>query len=91
MPLSYWWLTPKGGLLASISSPTPQSDFSKRIPIDVSEPMRPEQDLPSFLCFVLFSFGFAVLGFELRAYTLSHSTSLFCVCYELFAQAGFEP
>jgi hypothetical protein len=38
------------------------------------------------------------LGFELRAYTLSHSTSPFfvmgffeIVSYKLFAQAGFEP
>jgi hypothetical protein len=40
-------------------------------------------------------FVFAVLGFELRAYNLSHSTSLFFVlgfCQrgcELFAWAGF--
>jgi hypothetical protein len=41
---------------------------------------------------------FAVLGFELRAYTSSHSTSPFFVMgffeigsYKLFAQAGFEP
>jgi hypothetical protein len=47
---------------------------------------------------------FAVLGFELRAYTFSHSTSPFIVCLfiflvmgifkigscELFAWAGFE-
>jgi hypothetical protein len=39
-----------------------------------------------------------VLGFELRAYTLSHSTSPFFVMgffkissHELLAQAGFEP
>jgi hypothetical protein len=41
---------------------------------------------------------FAVLGLELRAYTLSHSTSPFFVIgifeigsYKLFAQTGFEP
>jgi hypothetical protein len=41
---------------------------------------------------------FVVLGFELRAYTLSHSTSLIFVVgifeigsHKLFAQAGFEP
>jgi hypothetical protein len=40
---------------------------------------------------------FAVLGFELRAYTLSHSTSSFFIMgffeigsQKLFAQAGFE-
>jgi hypothetical protein len=39
-----------------------------------------------------------VLGLELRAYTLSHSTNLYFVkgffeigSRELFAQAGFEP
>jgi hypothetical protein len=32
---------------------------------------------PSEAFFVLFCFVFAVLGFELRVYTLSHSTSLF--------------
>jgi hypothetical protein len=41
-------------------------------------------------------FFFAVLGFELRAYTLSHSTSRFCDeffeigAHELFPRAGFE-
>jgi hypothetical protein len=47
------------------------------------------------LCFVLF---FALLGFELWAYTLSHFTSPFCDgiffkigTHELFAWAGFEP
>jgi hypothetical protein len=42
---------------------------------------------------------FAVLGFEHRAFTLSHSTSPFLCCFfffqigshELFAQTGFEP
>jgi hypothetical protein len=41
---------------------------------------------------------FVVLGFELRAYTLSHSTSLIFVVgifeigsHKLFAQDGFEP
>jgi hypothetical protein len=41
---------------------------------------------------------FAVLGFELRAFTLSHSTSPFSVMdffeigsHELFPWAGFEP
>jgi hypothetical protein len=45
-----------------------------------------------------FYFFFAVLGLELRAYTLSHSTTLFfCDRFfeigscELFARAGFEP
>jgi hypothetical protein len=45
--------------------------------------------------FILF---FAVLGFELRAYTLSHSTSpIFVKVFfkigscKLFAWAGFEP
>jgi hypothetical protein len=44
-----------------------------------------------------FFFSFVVLGFELRAYTLSHSTSPFLGwgffkigSHELFAQAGFE-
>jgi hypothetical protein len=43
-------------------------------------------------------FFFVVLGLELRAYTLSHSTSPFFVkgfieiwSCELFVQAGFEP
>jgi hypothetical protein len=47
---------------------------------------------------ISFSFFFAVVEFELRAYTLRHSTSpLFCDLFfetgshELFAQAGFEP
>jgi hypothetical protein len=50
----------------------------------------------------LFFFFFVVLGFELRAYTLSHYTStripFLCVMgffeivtLELFAQAGFPP
>jgi hypothetical protein len=50
----------------------------------------------SFLMF--FFFFFAVLGLELRAFTLSHSTSPIFVkgfsregFAELFAQAGFEP
>jgi hypothetical protein len=45
-----------------------------------------------------FFFFLAVLGLELRAYTLSHSTSPFLVMgffeigsHELFAWAGFEP
>jgi hypothetical protein len=45
-----------------------------------------------------FFFFFAVLGFELRAYTLSYSTSpIFVMAFfeigspELFAWAGFEP
>jgi hypothetical protein len=44
-----------------------------------------------------FFFFFTVLGFELRAYTSSHSTTPFFVkdffetgSHELFAQAGFE-
>jgi hypothetical protein len=44
------------------------------------------------------SFFFLLLGFELRAYTLSHSTSpIFVMGFfeigsrELFAQVGFEP
>jgi hypothetical protein len=50
--------------------------------------------LPALQFFIFFS----VLGFELRVYTLSHSTSHFFVVhffkigsFELFAQAGFEP
>jgi hypothetical protein len=50
-----------------------------------------------FLSFFLYYFlFFAVLGFELKAYTLSHSISPFCVKYfeigshKLFAWAGFE-
>jgi hypothetical protein len=45
-----------------------------------------------------FFFFFVVLGLELRAYALSHSTSPFFVMgvfeigsQELFAWAGFEP
>jgi hypothetical protein len=49
-----------------------------------------------FVCLVSFFF-FLALGFELRAYTLSHSTNPF-LCdeffeiwsHELFAQDGFE-
>jgi hypothetical protein len=47
--------------------------------------------------FLFFFFIFAVLAFELRAYTLSHSTSpIFVMGFfkigscELFAQAGFK-
>jgi hypothetical protein len=46
---------------------------------------------------LFFYYFFAVLELDLRAYTLSHSTSPFCEgffeigCLELFAQAGFEP
>jgi hypothetical protein len=41
-------------------------------------------------CSLLF-FIFAVLVFELRAYTLSHSTLFFKIgSHQLFAQAGFE-
>jgi hypothetical protein len=50
--------------------------------------------LPLFLLIIFFS----VLGLELRAFTLSHSTSpVFVIGFfeivpgELFAQAGFEP
>jgi hypothetical protein len=59
---------------------------------------RPCTGGPQCLNFV-FSF-FAVLEFELRTYTLTHSTSPFlCVCdgffeigsCKLFAQAGFKP
>jgi hypothetical protein len=54
---------------------------------------------PNRTCSVLLfsDFFFAVLGLELRAYTLSHSTSPFLWFFfdigscELFAQAGFEP
>jgi hypothetical protein len=48
--------------------------------------------------FLLHVFLFSVLGFELRTYTLSHSTSSFFVMgffeiesCELFAWAGLEP
>jgi hypothetical protein len=55
-----------------------------------------------FICkmemIITFWVFFPVLGFELRAYTLSHSTSPFFVLdvfkigsCKLFAQAGFEP
>jgi hypothetical protein len=43
------------------------------------------------------SLFFSILGLELRAYTLSYSTSPFCVNIfetgspKLFAQAGFKP
>jgi hypothetical protein len=54
--------------------------------------------LENCLILVNFPFYFTVLGFELRAYTLSHSTSLFFVMgfletgsQELFARAGFKP
>jgi hypothetical protein len=54
------------------------------------------QDTPWIIASSFFFF-FVVLGFELRAYTLSHSTSPFFVTgffeirfYELFAQAGFK-
>jgi hypothetical protein len=47
--------------------------------------------------FFFFFFFFAALGLELRAFTLSHSTSPFFVMgileigsHKLFAQAGFE-
>jgi hypothetical protein len=47
---------------------------------------------------VLDVYFFVVLGFELRAYTLSHSTSLFFVMgffeigfHKLFAPSDFEP
>jgi hypothetical protein len=52
------------------------------------------------LIFFFFFFFFAVLGFQFRGYTLSHSTTpaLFCDeiffkigSHELFAWAGFEP
>jgi hypothetical protein len=42
-------------------------------------------------------FFFPVLGFELRAYTLSHPPAFFVIGFfeigfhELFTQAGFEP
>jgi hypothetical protein len=47
----------------------------------------------------IFFFFFVVLGFELKAYTLNHSTSppfflidfLEIVSHKLFAQAVFEP
>jgi hypothetical protein len=44
----------------------------------------------------VFVFVFAVLGHELRAFTLSHSARLFVMgiseiwSHELFVQAGFE-
>jgi hypothetical protein len=48
--------------------------------------------------FLIFNFFFELLGFELRAYTLSHSTSPFFVLgfikigsRELLTQAGFKP
>jgi hypothetical protein len=52
-----------------------------------------------FLLFLgLYFFFFEALGFEFRAYTLSHSTSHFFVkvffkigSHKLFVQAGFEP
>jgi hypothetical protein len=47
---------------------------------------------------ILWFFFLVTLGFELRVFTLSHSTSLiFCEgffeigSHELFASAGFEP
>jgi hypothetical protein len=49
------------------------------------------------LLFYLFIYLFAVLGLELRAYTLSHSTALFCDwCFRnrvsgTLTLAGFEP
>jgi hypothetical protein len=55
-------------------------------------------NLTLMLSLTLF-FSFAVLGFELRAFTLSHSTSpIFVMGFffkigspELFGWAGFEP
>jgi hypothetical protein len=56
--------------------------------------------IPSLFYFgyYLFIFLFEVLGFELKVYTLNHSTSLiFVVVFfevgscELFVQEGFEP
>jgi hypothetical protein len=48
--------------------------------------------------FLFFSFFFSVLGFELRAYTLSHSTSPFFVmgffnrgAQKLFGWTDFKP
>jgi hypothetical protein len=48
--------------------------------------------------FLLSLFFLMILGFELRAYTLSHSTSPFLVMgffeigfHGVFVQAGFEP
>jgi hypothetical protein len=38
----------------------------------------PHLSLKTALTFFFFFFFFAVLGFELRAYTLSHSASPFC-------------
>jgi hypothetical protein len=60
---------------------------------------RPALLLPSRpLCVTSSFFFFAVLGFELRAYTLSHSGIPFFVMgifeirsHELFARVGFEP
>jgi hypothetical protein len=55
-----------------------------------------KKEVYSFL-FVCLFVCFVVLGFELRAYTLSHSTSLLFVMgvfqigsHELFAWVGFE-
>jgi hypothetical protein len=52
----------------------------------------------SFLQTQLFILFFAVLGLEIRAYTLSHCTTPFFVMgflmigsHKLFAQAGFGP
>jgi hypothetical protein len=50
-----------------------------------------------FLSFFLSFFFFAVLGLELRAYTLSHEPGFFAIGFfeegscVLFAQAGFDP
>jgi hypothetical protein len=55
------------------------------------------QALGCYFCFVfVFFFFFAVLGLELRTYTLSHSTAPFMMVFfevgsrRLFAQAGLE-
>jgi hypothetical protein len=66
-----------------------------------------ESIVKGFLCLraqhgpIFFFFFFAVLGFELKAYTLSHSTSPFFFflvmsffeigSHKLFFRAGFEP
>jgi Na+/proline symporter len=74
--------------------------ISQRIPHvqQLRANMKKKKKFYLFICLFVYLFIFlAVLGFELRAYTLSHSTSPFFVMgffeigsCELYPQAGFS-
>jgi hypothetical protein len=74
MVLEKWWILVTVGVLEQIPQIKREILTGSKYR---SAPNSLENNVPGSLLF------FAVLGFELRAYTLSHSTTLFCDAFFL--------